>query len=269
MNAITKGGQQYFFAQARLLWTLVVRDVLGKYTGSYLGLFWALATPLALLAVYTWVFSDVFKSRWVSNDESKLDFALNVYCGMLAHGMIAEVLGRATTAVVGNPNYVKKVVFPLKLLPLVGVGGALFTALCGLVVLLLTVIFLGAGLSWTALFLPFVWLPVIAWSIAIAYFFSCIAVYFRDISQTTTFIATLLLFMSPVFYPAKSISKDLSFLVVFNPLVAIIENNRAVLLLNRAPDFAALSIATSVAFVAVALSVILFNKLEDGFADVL
>jgi lipopolysaccharide transport system permease protein len=255
--------------QTRLLWSLVKRDVIGRYSGSQLGVLWALVTPLALLAVYTWVFSDVFKARWASNEESKLDFALNVYCGMLAHSLFSEVLGRSVSAVVGSPNYVKKVVFPLKLLPLIGVGGSLFHALCGLGILLIAIAFWGSGLGWTALYLPLVWLPLLVWCVAFAFFFASLAVYFRDVAQTTTFISTLLLFMSPVFYPAKSISPNLSFLVVFNPLVQIIENTRSVLLLGVAPNFENLFLSIVASGVAMVLALALFHKLEDGFADVI
>ncbi len=253
----------------RLLFELCKRDVVGKYSGSSLGIIWALVTPIALLFVYTWVFSEVFRSRWTGAVESKTVFALNVYCGMLVHGFFSEVVSRSVGAVVASPNYVKKVVFPLELLPMVGVGSSLFHALCGLVILVVSIVLLGTGLSWNALWLPLVWVPFICLCLAASFFLACLTVYLRDIAQVTIFISTLALFMSPVFYPSSALPEQFRWLLNANPLTSIIENTRLVLLQGSMPVFSDIAISTAVSLVLLLGAVSFFRRLKSGFADVL
>ncbi len=253
----------------RLLFEFSRRDILGRYSGSQLGVLWIIITPVLLLCVYTYVFSEVFKARWGSNEESKLVFALNVYCGMLVHGIFAEVLGRGPTAIVGNVNYVKKVRFPLGLLPVVGVFSAFVFGAIGLCILAFVVGFFGQGLTIHALTLPLVWLPLLIWCLALAYALSAITVYFRDVAQMTTFVSTIALFLSPVFFPAKSLAKEFQTILAINPLTAMIENTRSVLLLGRAPDWPSWGVSVLVAILALVIGRFVFNRLRPGFADVL
>jgi lipopolysaccharide transport system permease protein len=222
-----------------------------------------------LLIVYTYVFSEVFKARWGSNEESKIVFALNVYCGMIVHGMFAEVLGRSTSAILGNSNYVKKVKFPLGLLPVVGVVSALFFALTGLAILLIAIVFFGQGLTAYSFLLPVVWLPLIIWCLAIAYFISATTVYFRDIAQMTMFISTVTMFLSPVFFSAKSLAKEFQTILQLNPLTLMIENTRAVLLLGQPPEWTEWGFSVVVSLIAFFICRFVFTRLRPGFADVI
>jgi lipopolysaccharide transport system permease protein len=253
----------------RLLFEFSRRDVLSRYSGSQLGVLWSIVTPMLMLIVYTYVFSEVFKARWGSNEESKMVFALNVYCGMIVHGFFAEVLGRSTNAILGNANYVKKVRFPLGLLPVVGVVSALFFALTGLAILILAIVIYGQGLTANAFFLPLVWLPLLVWCLAIAYLLSATTVYFRDIAQMTMFVSTVTMFLSPVFFSAKSLAKEFQAILELNPLTLMIENTRAVLLLDKAPDWAEWASSLGIAFIALFIGRFIFTRLRPGFADVL
>ena len=119
-----------------LLWQLALREVAGRYRGSLVGLLWSFFNPLLMLTVYTFVFSVVFRMRWQGAGESRIDFAILVFAGMIVHGLFAECVNRAPTLVLGNPNLVRKVVFPLEILPWATLASALFHAAVSLLVLL-------------------------------------------------------------------------------------------------------------------------------------
>jgi len=122
-----------------------------------MGLAWSFLNPLLMLIVYTFVFGVVFKARWgVAGGESKVDFAIVLFVGMIVHGLFAECINRAPGLILSNVNYVKKVIFPLEILPVIAMGSALFHTLASMVVLLGVILFLGSGISWTILFFPMV-----------------------------------------------------------------------------------------------------------------
>jgi lipopolysaccharide transport system permease protein len=169
-----------------LIWQLTRREVAGRYRGSFIGLIWSFLNPVLMLIVYTFVFSFVFKSRWgVGNQESRADFAIILFVGMIVFGIFAEIVNRAPTLIITNVNYVKKVVFPLEILSWVSLGSVLFHSLVSLVVLLLAQLIINQSLSWTIVFFPFVLLPLIFASLGTAWFLASLGVYVRDIGQVT------------------------------------------------------------------------------------
>jgi len=261
----------------RSLWTnrqLIVqmtkRDVIGRYRGSALGLAWSFFNPIVMLTVYTFVFAVVFKARWgTGGEENKGQFALVLFTGMIVHALFAEVVNRAPTLILGNTNYVKKVVFPLEILPVITMGAALFHTMVSLSVLIAAFLLLNGFLHWTVILAPLVMLPLIVLTVGFAWFLASLGVFLRDVGQTVGIITAVLLFMSPVFYPISAIPERLRPWLMANPLTFIIEQVREVVIWGRLPNWLGLGLyligATFIAWGAYAW----FQKTRKGFADVL
>lgn len=251
-----------------LLLGLVRRDVLGRYRGSLFGVAWSLVSPLLLLVVYTVAFHELLGARWPGID-TRGGFAMMVFTGMVFHGLVAEVLVRAPMAVAGQPNFVKKLLFPLTVLPLVTLGSALFHAVLGLLVLALGSLATGQALHWTALLVPLVIAPYLLLLAGIAWLLSSMGVYVRDISQLGGLIATILLFLSPIFYPASVIPDKYLIVVSLNPITFVVESARGLLFDGVLPSAGAFSIYTLVALIVAATGLAVFRRLRPGFGDVL
>ena len=246
------------------------REVVGRYKGSVLGLAWSLLTPILMLAVYTFVFSVVFKARWgTDGDESKTQFALVLFVGMIVHGLFAEVLNRAPGLIVSNVNYVKKVVFPLDALPVIAMGASLFHAGISLTVLLIAFALFNGYLHWTVIFIPFVLMPLVVLTLGVAWIFASLGVFLRDVGQTVGIITTVMLFLAPIFYPITALPDEVRPLIMANPLTFIIEEARGVVILGRMPHWAGLGIYTLVATSVACAGFAWFQKTRKGFADVL
>lgn len=244
------------------------RDVAGRYSGSHLGLFWSFFNPLLMLGVYTLAFREFLGMRWSSTD-TRADFSLMIFCGMIVHSLLAECLTRAPTSIVGNTNLVKKVVFPLAILPCVTVASALFHACLSILVLLLFVLASQHVVNITVLYLPLVYLPYAILLCGISWFMASLGVFMRDISQITGVIAAMLMFLSPVFYPATSLKESYRGLIAYNPLTLIIEQTRRLVVFGEPPDWQALGIYTVVAVAIMIFGYWWFQRTRDGFADVL
>ncbi|MFN3786333.1 MAG: ABC transporter permease, partial [Thiothrix sp.] len=173
------------------------RDVLGRYRGSMLGMVWSLVNPLLMLAVYTFVFSVVFQARWgLDTTERHGSFAVVLFAGLVVHSLLAECVNRAPSLILANANYVKKVVFPLEILPWVTLVSALFHTGISVLVLLMAEFILMQHVPWTVLLLPLVWLPFVIGIMGLGWFLAALGVYVRDVAQITGLITTVLLFMS-------------------------------------------------------------------------
>lgn len=246
------------------------REVLGRYRGSIFGLTWSFFTPLLMLGVYTFFFTVVFKARWgVVQDAGKSEFAVVLFVGLIVHGLFSECLSRAPGLIQSNSTYVKKVVFPLEILPWIAMGAALFHAAISVLVLLVAQFVLSGSISWTAILFPFVLLPLIVLTMGLVWFLSATGVYVRDIGQTIGLLISVLLFVSPVFYPISSLPGKIQLVVMLNPLTLIIEESRKVLLYGQLPNWGGL-----IFYMAIAISVAWagfwwFQKSRKGFADVL
>lgn len=258
-----------FFSNRALIYQLSKREVISRYRGSLMGLAWSFFNPLLMLAVYTFVFSVVFKARWGQETANKGDFAIILFVGILVHGVFAECVNRAPTLIVGNSSYVKRVVFPLETLPWVAMGAALFHALVSLVVLLLAQLLIRGTLPITALYFPLVLLPLVLFTMGLAWLFSALGVFVRDIGQMTGILTTILMFLAPVFYPVASLPENIRKWIYLNPLTVIIEQSREVLIWGNAPDFGGLGKYTLFAAVVAWLGYVCFQKMRRGFADVI
>ncbi|WP_242475454.1 ABC transporter permease [Thiohalocapsa halophila] len=251
------------------MWDLIRRDVAGRYRGSAMGLLWSLITPMLMLAIYTFVFSVVFRARWGGGAEDRVTFAINLFAGMIVHGLVAECINRAPSLVLSNVNYVKRVRFPLELLCWVSLGTALFHAVISLVVLSIFLVLSQGYLSATILWLPLVWLPLLLGTLGVSWILASLGVFLRDIGQMTGTVTTMLLFLSPIFYPATALPEPYRTVLYLNPLTFVIEQTRAVLIAGQAPDWPAQMVALAVGALVAALGFAWFEKSRRGFADVL
>jgi lipopolysaccharide transport system permease protein len=257
----------------QLIVQMTKREVIGRYKGSIMGLMWSFLNPILMLVVYTFFFAVVFKARWGGAvdgvEESKTQFAVVLFAGMIVHGLFAEVINRAPMLITNNINYVKKVIFPLEILPVVSLGAALFHSLVSLMVLLIAFVIFNHYLPWTVIFAPLVLLPLIIISLGFAWILASFGVFVRDIGQTIGIFTTVLMFISPVFFPITAMPEKYRPLIMANPLTFIIEQAREVLIWGHTPDWLGIGIYTLVACVVAWLGFIWFQKTRKGFADVL
>ena len=235
-----------------------------------MGLLWSFLNPVFMLTVYTIVFSTVFKARWtLEGDEPKTQFAVILFVGMIVHGLLAEVLNRAPTLIISNINYVKKVVFPLEILPIISIGAALFHSMVSLFVLLIAFVLFNGYLHWTGILIPLVLLPLVILTLGLAWILASLGVFLRDIGQTIGILTTVLMFMSPVFYPVTALPENYRPFIMANPLTFIIEQSRQVLIWGHLPDWYGLAIYTVCALAVAWVGYTWFQKTRKGFADVL
>src|SRR5215207_722346 len=259
-----------FWRNRQLIWQMTQREIAARYRGSLIGLAWSFVNPLLMLLVYTFVFSVVFKARWgTGENESKADFAIILFTGMIVFGLFAEIVNRAPGQIIANANYVKKVVFPLEILSWVSLGSVLFHSIVSLVVLLIAQLIINLSLPWTVVLLPLVLLPLIFASLGVAWFLAALGVYVRDIGQITTVFTTVLMFISAVFYPLSALPETYQGWLRLNPLVLIITESRKVLVFGSLPDWLWLGIALLMGFVMAFAGFWWFQKTRKGFADVL
>ena len=245
------------------------RDMIERYRGSMLGFAWSLFNPLLMLAVYTLVFSVVFQSRWPGSSGTSVEYALNVFAGLIVFTIFSESVSRAPTLVVGNANLVKKVVFPLEVLPWVTLASSLFHALVSYVVLLVFVAVVQRTLPVTAILFPLVVLPVVLLALGISWFLASLGVFFRDATHTVALLVAVLMFVSPIFYPISAVPQDLRWLFVLNPLAHSIADGRAVAIAGTLPDAGAWAVQLGVSALAAWAGLWWFMRTKHTFADVL
>jgi len=252
-----------------LITALTQREVIGRYRGSVMGILWSFLNPVFMLLVFTFVFSVVFKARWSGGSDSKTEFALILFAGLIVFNLFSECVNRAPGLILSNANYVKKVVFPLEILPWVALGSALFHALISLGVWLIAyLIFFGVP-HLTVLLLPLVFLPFLLFVMGLTWGLASLGVYLRDVSQFTGLITTAMMFLSPIFYPVSALPEAYRHLLLFNPLTPVIEQAREVLYWGKVPDMTILSVYLVGATLIAWLGFAWFQKTRKGFADVL
>jgi lipopolysaccharide transport system permease protein len=256
-----------------LIVAMVKREVVGRYRGSVMGLLWSLLTPLLMLVVYTFVFSVVLKARWSGGgaavEESRTHFAIMLFAGLIVHGIFAEVINRAPSLMLGNVNFVKRVVFPLEILPVVAAGAALFHAAVSLAVLLGAVFVATGSVPWTALLFPLVLVPLLMLTLGVAWVLASLGVFMRDVGQVVGLLTTVLLFLSPVFFPITAVPESFRPWMQINPLTFAIEQSRALLIFGELPSLQDWLVYTAATGVVAWVGYVWFQKTRKGFADVL
>jgi homopolymeric O-antigen transport system permease protein len=254
-----------------LVHRLTAQEVLQRYRGSYLGIVWSFITPILMLSVYAFVFSIVFQARWgeAAGSSRPGEFALTLFAGLIPFGVFAEVVNRAPSIVLSTPNYVKKVVFPLEILPVVAVGSAVVQSLIsGAILLLASIVFLG-HVSRTVVLLPLAYMPLVLLTLGLAWFLASLGVYVRDIGQAIGVVTQVLFFLSPIFYPVSAVPERLRFILYCNPMTTILDEFRRAMLWGVPPAWGVwvgLTLATAVVAL---LGYAWFMQTKKGFADVM
>lgn len=252
-----------------LLNALIRRDFIGRYRGSVLGILWSFFNPVLMLVVYTFVFGVILKARWNIGSDAKTEFALVLFSGLTVFNLFSEVVTRAPSLILANTNYVKKVVFPLEILPWVSLGSSLLHALISFGVWLIFYgLFLGIP-PVTIFWLPVVLMPIITLTMGLGWFFASLGVYLRDISQVISLLTNMLMFLSPIFYPLSSLPEDYRALFRLNPITPSVELVRDVLIWGKHPDWPTFQFSLVLSLAIFFLGFAWFQKTRKGFADVL
>ena len=223
-----------------------------------------------MLGVYTFVFSTVFKARWGDLEQAgSLGFAINLFAGLITYNIFAECATQAPMLILGNTNYVTKVIFPLETLSAVSVSAALFHACTSTLVLIAFELIAVQQVPLTVLLLPLVWLPYLLGCLAMSWLVSALGVFLRDLGQLIGVMVSMLMFMSAVFYPLSALPSALQTVLGLNPLVVVIEQSRRILVQGVAPSLSYVVLGFILMLCLCEISFRLFNKARRGFADVL
>ena len=252
-----------------LLWELAKRDFIGRYKGSMLGIIWSFFNPLFLLAIYTFVFSVAFKAKWGTGEEGKVAFAILLFSGMIIHSFFAECLNRAPGLIISHPNYVKKVVFPLEILPLMALLSALLHMLVSFGVLLFFCLLAGVVIHAGTLLIPIILIPLILMMLGLSWLFASLGVYLRDLSQVIGMLTTVALFLAPVFYPVEILPQAYQTLLNWNPITLPIVQMRELMLWGKPILWESWAISLTIGLAICQTGYWWFQKTRRGFADVL
>lgn len=253
----------------RLVIEMIKREVIGRYRGSVMGLLWSFFTPVLMLVVYTFVFSVVFRARWAGGTGSKTEFAVVLFVGMMIFGLFSECINRAPSLILSNANYVKKVIFPLEILPVVSLGAALFHFAISLLVWTLFYLVLFGIPSIQALWLPIAIAPMLLMCLGVSWFLASLGVYLRDVGQVIVVVTTALMFMSPVFFPAVAMPEEFRPYLYISPITYFIEQARDLLIWNSNMHWLPWMKMLGLSAVIVVFGFAWFQKTRKGFADVI
>lgn len=252
-----------------LLWQFTLRNVELRHRGSHLGLVWSVLNPLLMLGLYVLVFGYIFAGSFGRPGETRIEFGLGIFLGLTLFHFVAEVIATAPGIVVNNPNFVKKVVFPLEVLVAANVGGAFIHLLIGLALVLVGVVALGPGLALSALWLPVILLPIVLFSLGLTWLFAALGVFLRDIAQLMQALSQMLLFASAVFYPLAKIPAAAWAVLRFNPILLGINLARDAVLWDQPLNYTHLAYLYGTGLAACYIGYAVFRRLKPAFADVL
>ena len=258
-----------FFRHRHLIIQFTRREVEKRYRGTMLGLFWSFLTPLIMLGVYTLVFGFIFGGSFGHPGETKTQYALGLFCGLLLWEFIGGSIIGSPGLIIGNPNYVSKVIFPLEILPLCSLGASLFHMMVGFLPLLVFILIVEGGIPLTALELLPLMIPVILYCAGICCALSALGVFLRDISSLVPPAITILMFMSAIFFPLSAIPIDFRWIVGLNPAAILISMARNALVFGQSLDWSSLALQTGLSFMVAILGYALFLKCKPAFADVI
>jgi len=251
-----------------LILRLARREIEARYRGAALGLVWSVLTPLAMLSVYTYVFSVIFQARWDTPTNGRGQFAILLFSGLIVFSIFSECLNRAPSLMLQNVSYIKKVVFPLEVMAWVVLLVALFNAAVSFSVLLAFYLMVFGLPPITVVLLPLVLVPLVLAVLGLTWFLASLGVFVRDVSQFIGILTTLTLFMSPILYPVTAIPEAVRPYVYANPLTLVLENTKEVLFWGTVPDPGYLALSTLAAWAVAWLGYAWFMRTRKGFADV-
>lgn len=255
-----------------LLFQWTKRLLAMRHAGSFLGPLWNLATPLFMLAVYTFVFGVVFKARWqmLSPDlDTTGSYAVVLFCGMATFNIFSETVMSSARCVIDNPNLVKKTVFPLEILPLSQMLSAAINGQLWFALVLCAAFFTGIPFSAAILLFPLVLFPLMALALGAGWFAAATSVFLRDIPHLAAMLMQALFFLTPIFYPESLVPKKLLFLLNFNPLAWLCRQARDLLLFGNIPPWTQIVLTWLFCAFVCQAGFVWFMKVKKGFADVL
>lgn len=245
---------------------LTKREFSGKYSGSFGGIIWSFVQPLFLLMVYTTAFGVILKARWGFSGDTR-EYALMLFAGLIVFNAFSEVLTKSTTLITANPNFVKKVVFPLELLPVIAVTTALMHAFIGVGIWLAGYILLIGAPNATVCIFPLVLICFVPFLLGLGWFLSSVGVVVKDISQMTGMLNHALLFLTPIFYSIEAAPEFLQNLLMLNPMTFIVEQFRLVLFYGQMPALKGLAVYFGLSSAFAWTAYVLFKRLRPSFAD--
>lgn len=248
---------------------LVRNEILGRYRGASFGMLWSLLSPFLMLIVYTIAFGSILKGRWPQVGETHAEFGLVIFVGIFVHGFFGECFTRSPRLMLEHANYVKRVVFPLDILPWTMVLSALFHLAMNVLVFCLLSFFVYRQLSPLVVLLPVVLAPLVLLTVSVCWVASSLGVYLRDIVQVVPVVSTAMFFLSSAIVPVHAVPEKYQLLFHLNPLTFFIDQARAVALWGRQPDWAGLGLYALAGLVAVFATHAWFRRTSRGFADVL
>jgi len=252
-----------------LILQLSRRGILSRYRGSVLGMFWSLLTPLLMLLIYSFVFSVVFKAKWNHPGAEDANFGIILFSGMIIHALFSEPMVLSASSITGSAQYVKKVVFPLEVMAWSTIIVTAFQALISFFILVLFMLITGMELHASLLLFPVVVAPMMIFSLGVAWLLSSLTVFVRDIGQLVGIAATVLLFISPVFYSIDRLPENFQKLIYLNPISFIVDQMRRISIYGEMPDWTGLALYSLISLAMAWLGLIVFQRLRQGFADVL
>ena len=252
-----------------LIWLLAKREVISRYRGSIAGVMWVFIHPLIMLAVYTVVFNGVFGARLGLRVNAPMEFGMLLFSGLIIYSILAESFHRAPYLILNNSNYVKKVVFPLEVLPWMSLCAAVFHALVSVSVLVVLYALIYQRVNWTTIFFPVLLMPLVLGVVGLSWILSSVGVFVRDIGQAMGPVTTILLFLSPVFYPASAMPERYRWLLDLNPLTFLVEQSQNILILGILPSWWGLVVYTIVGYCVAWIGLMWFQRTRKAFADVI
>lgn len=256
------------FANWGLVRSMVRRDILARYRGSFMGAFWTVLSPLLLMVTYFFVFGIVLEARF-GNDQSRSGFALYFLAGMLPWLAFSEALARAPGVLWEHRNFVKKLLFPVETLPVNLTAAGLVTECIAAILLLGVLLALRGAAPLSALWLPALFVPQVLFTLGLCWFLAALGVFVRDLSQVMGFLLTLWFFLTPICYPEASLPAAIAPILAKNPMSVLVREYRTVLLEGAAPSAAGLGMLYALGSVTFLGGFAWFYKLRRWFADVL
>ena len=257
------------YSHWNLIRLLTGREIASRYRGSLLGVLWSLAHPIMMLVVYAFVFRVVFKASWSHGGEGNSEFVMTLFTGLIVCAVFNECVNRAPTLILNHVSYVKKIVFPLEILPWVSLGEAFLNMGVSITVLLVFHISSHLPLHWTATMLPLLVIPLALYALGVSWFLASVGVFVRDVGHATTIVTNLMLFLAPVFYPLSSLPDAYRPFMYLNPLTFVVEQSRNVLIMGRMPSWHWVVIYFLCSAVVAWLGLAWVQRTRKGFADVL
>ena len=256
------------WSNRKLVIRLARREIESRYRGSFLGIIWSVLVPVIMLFVYAFVFTVVFQAKWEIPAGGKGHFVLLLFTGLIVFNIFSECLNRAPGLLIAHVSYIKKVVFPLEILPWVTLLVALFNAVISYLVLAVAYLFLLGLPPVTAFYLPLIILPILFFSLGLTLFFSSVGIFIRDLQQLMGLITMVIMFLSPLFYPLSALPESFRNYIRFVPLALAIEESRKVLFLGQAPNMIVWAAYLACSWIVAWLGFVWFMKTKKGFADV-